>query len=224
MRVVVPDLEEIARLYLRALELARQGDRGWQDNYDWMMVELYDQTIREVSGGGHGAYLNRPVIPNRAFVLMRHGREAAESIAGQERARAQPPRCRRAKSDDRPAQPRRFTRTRLLGVLRRLRRTFSPRRSSARREARIQRLLGDEYELLQLGRFRRGGEVHQWMYRLLFAFEGSGPGRFRFTTAHGRQPESRERLGRTSVWTPSPTARCTSRIRFTSRRSRVQAT
>ena len=88
MRVVVPDLEEIARLYLRALELARQGDRGWQDNYDWMMIELYDQTIREVSGGGHGAYLNRPVIPNRAFVLMRHGREAAESIAGQERARA----------------------------------------------------------------------------------------------------------------------------------------
>jgi hypothetical protein len=65
---------------------------------------------------------------------------------------------------DRAAPRGRFTRTRLLGVLRRLRRTFSPQRSSARREARIQRLLGEEYELLQLGRFRRGGEVHQWMY------------------------------------------------------------
>ena len=163
MRVVVPDLEEIARLYLRALELARQGDRDWQDNYEWMMIELYDQTIREVSGGGHGAYLNRPFIPNRAFVLMRHGREAAESIAGQERARAAAL-MQACEDGDRAAQRGRFTRRRLLGVLQRLRRTFSPQRSSARREARIQRLLGDEYELLQLGRFRRSGEVHQWMY------------------------------------------------------------
>ena len=121
MRVVVPDLEEIARLYLRALELARQGDRDWQDNYEWMMIELYDQTIREVSGGGHGAYLNRPFIPNRAFVLMRHGREAAESIAGQERARAAAL-MQACEDGDRAAERGRFTRRRLLGVLQRLRR------------------------------------------------------------------------------------------------------
>src|SRR5262249_55509985 len=52
----------------------------------------------------------------------------------------------------------------LRGCVRRLRRTFAPSQSGARRESRIQRALGPEYELLQLGRFRRSGEVHQWMY------------------------------------------------------------
>ena len=41
------------------------------------------------------------------------------------------------------------------------RRLFDP---SFRREFLIRRLLGSEYPLLQLGRFRRGGEVHLWMY------------------------------------------------------------
>jgi hypothetical protein len=49
--------EEIARLYLRALELARQGDRDWQDNYEWMMIEpLRSDDSRSI--GRHGAYLN----------------------------------------------------------------------------------------------------------------------------------------------------------------------
>src|SRR5262249_17774155 len=91
IRVAVPDLEEIARLYLTSLELARQGQPEWQENYDWMMIELYDQTVREVSGGGHGAYLNRDVIPNVDFVLMRQGKEVEESIAGQRRLRTAPP-------------------------------------------------------------------------------------------------------------------------------------
>ena len=29
---------------------------------------------------------------------------------------------------------------------------------------RIKIILGNEYELLNLGRFRRGGEIHFWMY------------------------------------------------------------
>jgi hypothetical protein len=32
------------------------------------------------------------------------------------------------------------------------------------REAVLKRLLGTEYELLELGRFRRSGEIHHWMY------------------------------------------------------------
>jgi hypothetical protein len=26
-------------------------EQSWRDNYDWMMLELYDQTVRERSGG-----------------------------------------------------------------------------------------------------------------------------------------------------------------------------
>src|SRR5690606_28178644 len=43
MRVVVPDLERICRSYLEQLELGlKTGDAA---NYDWIMLELYDQTV-----------------------------------------------------------------------------------------------------------------------------------------------------------------------------------
>lgn len=161
IRVAVPDLEEIARLYLQSLELARQGHRDWQDNYDWIMIELYDQAVREMSGGGHGAYLNRDSIPNVDFVLMRQGKEAEESIAGQRSLRTAPA-VRAANGSQ--VDFRQFVGGVLRGGLQRLKRTFSPSHSRARHESRIQRALGPEYELLQLGRFRRSGEVHQWMY------------------------------------------------------------
>ena len=149
IRVAVPDLEQIARLYLEALEQARQGDREWESNYDWMMIELYDQTVRERSGGDHGTYLNRDVIPNVEFVLMRQGKEVEESISGQRLLRAA---GLKTPSDTTP------------GLYRRVRRWLSSFDPSSRRERRLKRLLGHEYELLVLGRFRRSGEIHQWMY------------------------------------------------------------
>src|SRR5579884_1880181 len=39
IRVVVPDLERIARLYLRAMEESLCGSEEWNRNYDWMMLE-----------------------------------------------------------------------------------------------------------------------------------------------------------------------------------------
>jgi hypothetical protein len=144
--VAVPDLEQIARLYLEALDLARQGDRHWESNYDWMMIELYDQTVRERSGGDHGTYLNRDVIPNVEFVLMRQGREVEDSISGQRQLRA-------AAARNIPAAP--------IG---RVRRWLSAIAHSSWREWMLERILGPDYELLVLGRFRRSGEIHQWMY------------------------------------------------------------
>jgi hypothetical protein len=38
------------------------------------------------------------------------------------------------------------------------------RDSARRREWLTRRVLGSDYEMLELGRFRRGGEIHQWMY------------------------------------------------------------
>src|SRR5262249_15987965 len=152
IRVAVPDLEQIARLYLKSLELARQGHREWQDNYDWMMIELYDQTVREMSGGGHGVYLNRDDIPNVDFVLMRQGKEAEESIAGQRRLRtaAATPAANGSQADS-PHLVRRALRV----CVRRLRRMFSPGQSRAGRESRIQRAVGPQHEIATPGRVRR---------------------------------------------------------------------
>lgn len=50
IRIAVPDLEKIARAYIEAFEKASHGIPSWREKYDWMMLELYDQTVREQSG------------------------------------------------------------------------------------------------------------------------------------------------------------------------------
>ena len=88
IRVVVPDLESIVRIYLQALEQVEAGNREGNPNlglnldpnpelnYDWIMLELYDQAVRSYSGGRMGEYLSAETMPNRAFAISRLGVES----------------------------------------------------------------------------------------------------------------------------------------------------
>jgi SAM-dependent methyltransferase len=75
VRVAVPDLEQIARLYLEALEKSVGGDPVWQSRYEWLLLEMYDQTVRRSSGGEMLAFLQRKPIPERDFIAKRLGGE-----------------------------------------------------------------------------------------------------------------------------------------------------
>jgi SAM-dependent methyltransferase len=142
LRIAVPDLEQIASRYLQTLEGAiRDSDQGGPD-YEWMMLELYDQVVRERSGGDMLEYLKQRPIPNEAFV--------AERIGGE---------WRRIAESLRQAVPARED-SRRRDLLRSIRRLPSRIRSSI-----VRRVLGkDDWRALQIGRFRLCGEVHQWMY------------------------------------------------------------
>ena len=149
IRVVVPDLEQVARLYLDALARAQTGDPEWAGRYEWMMLELYDQTVRERSGGEMARYLQQPMVPSAAFVLERAGDEARHIMEAAAR--------KRASAGPRARQP-----SRRAGIICRIRRfLFEP---VSRRETVARWLLGPAYEYHRLGQFRRGGEVHLWMY------------------------------------------------------------
>jgi predicted SAM-dependent methyltransferase len=76
VRVVVPDLERIAKCYLEKLEGALQNVPLAAEDYDWMMLELFDQLVRTSFGGEMARYLARPHISNRDFVRARMGQEA----------------------------------------------------------------------------------------------------------------------------------------------------
>ncbi|NEQ97122.1 MAG: methyltransferase domain-containing protein [Cyanothece sp. SIO2G6] len=80
LRVVIPDLEKIARLYIRFLEQALMGLPGGADNYHWMLLEMYDQAVRSSSGGEMANYLRQSLIPNKEFVIERVGQEAENII------------------------------------------------------------------------------------------------------------------------------------------------
>ena len=52
VRIVVPDLEEICREYLKNLEsVTADSTRNRQLQYEWSVMELFDQMVRDVSGG-----------------------------------------------------------------------------------------------------------------------------------------------------------------------------
>ena len=52
MRVVVPDLENIVNEYIKHLnENIENPSRQAEANYDWILLEMYDQTVRNYSGG-----------------------------------------------------------------------------------------------------------------------------------------------------------------------------
>lgn len=76
IRVVVPDLESIVKLYLKKLKAVFSGNKNEIADYEWIMLELFDQAVRDESGGEMKKYLSNRNITNKDFILSRLGYEA----------------------------------------------------------------------------------------------------------------------------------------------------
>ena len=81
IRVVVPDLERIAQLYLALLVKAAQGDEKAQQRYEWIMLEMFDQMVRNCPGGGMFEYWKQNPMPAEDFVIERLGSEVLSALA-----------------------------------------------------------------------------------------------------------------------------------------------
>lgn len=144
IRVAVPDLEGIVRAYLHALDMASLGEEQGKHNHEWMMLELYDQVVRQHSCGSMLEYLKRSPLPNESFVRERLGGEAARILEDIRRIDPEP---------SRSSSPLQQLRGRVQGLPRKL------------RSAVVKVLLGREgRDMLAVARFRSSGEIHQWMY------------------------------------------------------------
>jgi SAM-dependent methyltransferase len=88
LRVVTEDLEQMCRLYLQKLEEAFNGSGESANDYDWMILELYDQATRETPGGAMADYLRQDPLPNEKFVMSRIGAQGERIIAGVRRAQS----------------------------------------------------------------------------------------------------------------------------------------
>ncbi len=149
LRVVVPDLEQIVKVYLTALEQAGSGSKEWAANYEWILLEMYDQAVRDYPGGEMAAYLSQDHIPNKEFILKRCGIEARNIINRASYHREQKHNLAKQK----------YHSKQLLGRIYRF--VCSLRHC---RELLLKVLCGREYRMLQVGRFRQNGENHRWMY------------------------------------------------------------
>jgi len=155
IRIVVPDLENIVREYLHILDEIRSGVDKAQSKYDWIMLELYDQAVRQTPGGMMLQYLQQPDIPAYDYVLQRGGKEIQEIInRNQVSSNVHQHPAKKFNSLWHQLKHHLFWRPKQW--IRHLPREI--------REKLLMLLLNQEYDLLKVSRFRNSGEVHQWMY------------------------------------------------------------
>ena len=134
IRIVIPDLEQITRHYLRLLEevLANPDDETVEADYNWILLEMYDQTVRNKSGGLMAEYLSQRNMLNEDFVFYRIGEEGKQ--------------IRHAFLNQ--YQTEITTKQRIKNKIKEIIRFGN-------------RFLPSYYKL---GKFRLQGEIHQWMY------------------------------------------------------------
>lgn len=145
VRVGVPDLEKICQLYLSKLSTAMNQEKTTAHDYDWIVLELLDQIVREKSGGEMLNFLRQDPLPNEKFIYERigeEGRQLVKALHGH---------------DDRRGHS-------FPDFLHKLRRGFRYLPYLAKDYV-LQWILGcKDKRALEIGRFRLSGEVHQWMY------------------------------------------------------------
>ena len=78
LRIVVPDLEGIAKEYLLQLEKSLLGDKNAQTNYEWIVIEMIDQMIRNKSGGEMMNYIKNKQLINENYIINRIGSEVKD--------------------------------------------------------------------------------------------------------------------------------------------------
>ena len=74
IRIAVPDLENIVDEYKKFLNENLQNPNELSSaNYDWILIEMYDQTVRNYSGGQMTEFLKQTNLINEKYIIERIG-------------------------------------------------------------------------------------------------------------------------------------------------------
>ncbi|HNW96916.1 MAG TPA: methyltransferase domain-containing protein [Bacteroidales bacterium] len=155
LRVVVPNLEVIAEEYLKQLKDALNGDERARYNYEWMLLEMYDQTVRNYSGGEMGKYLFQKEIKNIDYVYNRIGIEGKNIRENYLKSLKKTENIKTTISYEKSISKKIMYYFKPLTYF-----NFLKRKLLAKEWRQIEQ----EQELLKLAKFRTSGEIHQWMY------------------------------------------------------------
>lgn len=147
IRIATPNLEEIAKNYTKYINRSIKNDKIAEFKYDFTMIEMYDQFVRNFSGGALGQLYKKGDFLEPNFVYKRTGFKK--------------PTNRKGDTDYMNKKPFQYVGNKLAGILHKaLRSSFNVNI----KEDLLKVVLGKEYRYYELGKFRLGGEVHQWMY------------------------------------------------------------
>ena len=145
MRIVVPDLENIVNEYIKHLdENIRNPNSQSEANYDWIMLEMYDQTVRNYRGGQMAAFLRQPELINEKYIKDRIGyvgRSIRDRYLANKNSKQPIPLFKRVAK-----------KIKIAGIISLSRQVIGRISSSISSEAK------------RIGSFRLSGEIHMWMY------------------------------------------------------------
>lgn len=150
LRVVIPDLEGIITNYLRLLEkgIENPNSKEIAADYDWIMLEMYDQCVRNTEGGEMLNYLKQEPLINQDFVFSRISTEGKN--------------MRKSFLNSKSKKPYKFIPDPLW------KRVISPKTYSRAIEQLLtfskRKFIRKNKEVIETGKFRLCGETHQWMY------------------------------------------------------------
>lgn len=151
IRIAVPDLETIVKEYLNNLQLAMEGDVEAKYNYEWIKLELFDQMVRNESGGDMKNYLYQPIVKNESYVFKRIGSEGEiirESFLNKKVL------VQDVKKNVKPK----------VSILKLFLRKVKSVITKVKVWGTKNSLTEQKSKALKIGEFRLGGEIHQWMY------------------------------------------------------------
>jgi len=81
IRILVPDLEYSARLYLEAASrLNQENDGATLEHYEWSVINLVDQMTRVAPGGEMLPFLSSPTLTDLEYVVRTGGGPEVRSI------------------------------------------------------------------------------------------------------------------------------------------------
>ena len=151
IRIVVPDLENLAKTYIDVLQKVKSGNREIHDMYNWIVLELYDQTVRNNIGGEMLEFLSSNQISTNKEILERCGPEVYDWLKNINN------------NNDNNYNTKIIPKVKISTLL--IKNIIKSLKNPIKlREKIIKIILGKEYETLKIGRFRNSGEIHYWMY------------------------------------------------------------
>ncbi len=140
IRIAIPDLERIAKNYLKYLEESLNNVPKAAEKYEWSLLEMYDQVVRTESGGEMIGFIQDESKQVDDFLLERNGHEV-QLLIDNLRIKNEP-------IEHVPQKKNGFS--------------FNLKNRVKEKLKRI--LLKEDYQKLNIAQFRTGGEIHQWMY------------------------------------------------------------
>jgi predicted SAM-dependent methyltransferase len=144
LRISTPDLEEIINNYLNYLNKAIEGVENAEFRYDFTLLELIDQMVREKNGGALGELYKSGVCTDPDFVFERMS------------IRLKPSSKENAISTHHPSKP--------ATLKQNIKRAIKFFQLKNFKDLLYKLLLFSDYKYYKLGKFRYSGECHLWLY------------------------------------------------------------